>query len=89
MRIHLAKRKRDPKKFDVDRLAEQAENFSGAEIEQGIIAAMYDAFDQDREVATDDVLHAMESSVPLSVTMREDLERLRLWARDRARPASA
>ncbi len=88
VRIHLNKRKRDPDKFDLERLAEQAESFSGAEIEQAIISAMYDAFDHDREVKTTDILQAMQTSVPLSVTMREGLERLRLWAQDRARRAS-
>jgi len=88
-RIHLAKRRRDPARFDLPRLAEQAERLSGAEIEQAIIAAMFNAFDANRDISTADVLQAMQSTVPLSVTMREDLEFLRSWARDRARPASA
>ena len=87
-RIHLAKRKRDPAKYDLARLAAQSEGFSGAEIEQAIISAMYDAFDGNREVAQPDILQAMQSAVPLSVTMREDIERVRQWAKDRARPAS-
>ena len=87
--IHLRKRKRDQKKFDLQRMAEQAEGFSGAEIEQAIESAMYDAFDEGREIETRDILQAMQGSVPLSVTMREDLEYLRAWACDRARPASA
>ena len=69
-------------------LAEKAEGYSGAEIEQAIIASMYDAYDQDRDIKTDDVLEALQASVPLSVTMREGLDRLRTWAADRARPAS-
>ena len=88
-RIHLAKRKRDPEKFDLGRLAEEADRFSGAEIEQAIVSAMYNAFDADRDITTTDVLQAVQSSVPLSVTMREDLERLRSWAQDRTRPASS
>ena len=89
LKIHLSKRKRKPADFDIARLTAQSEGLSGAEIEQAIISAMYDAFDAGREVATADILQAMQSSVPLSVTMREQLETLRLWARDRARPASA
>ncbi len=87
-RIHLAKRKRDPAKYDLARLAAQSEGFSGAEIEQAIVSAMYDAFDANREVAQADIVQAMQSAVPLSVTMREDIERVRQWAKDRARPAS-
>jgi len=88
-KIHLAKRNRDPARFDLPRLAEQSERFSGAEIEQAIISAMYNAYDADRDIATSDILQAMQSTVPLSVTMREDLEQLRTWAQDRARPASS
>jgi SpoVK/Ycf46/Vps4 family AAA+-type ATPase len=88
-RIHLAKRKRDPARFELAKLAAQSEGFSGAEIEQAIISAMYDAFDANREFTSADILQSMQSSVPLSVTMREDLEGLREWAKDRARPASA
>jgi len=87
--IHLCKRKRDPAKFDLERLGFQAEGFSGAEIEQAILSAMYDAFDENREINTDDVLEAMQRSVPLSVTMREEIQQLRAWAANRARPASS
>ena len=69
-------------------IREQAEGFSGAEIEQAIVSAMYEAFDDDRDINTDDVVQAMKDTVPLSVTMAEDLTRLRTWAAARARPAS-
>jgi len=88
-RIHLAKRNRDPANFDLDALARQASLFSGAEIEQSIIAAMYDAFDAGREVRTEDVLGVIRQSFPLSRTMREDIAALREWSRSRARPASS
>ena len=87
--IHVAKRQRDPAKFDLDGLAQRSEGFSGAEIEQAIVAAMYDAFNENRELNSKDILQAMQASVPLSVTMREALETLRRWAHDRARPASS
>jgi SpoVK/Ycf46/Vps4 family AAA+-type ATPase len=87
-RIHLAKRKRDPAKYDLARLAAQSEGFSGAEIEQAIISAMYDAYDGNREVAQTDIAEVLRSAVPLSVTMREEIERVREWAKNRARPAS-
>jgi SpoVK/Ycf46/Vps4 family AAA+-type ATPase len=87
--IHLKKRRRDPARFKLDRLAEATDGYSGAEIEQAILSAMYDAFDQHRDITTTDILQAVQSSVPLSVTMREELSRLRQWARDRARPASS
>ena len=47
---------------------------------------MYDAFDQNRDITTKDILQALQTSVPLSVTMREGIEHLGTWAGDRARP---
>jgi SpoVK/Ycf46/Vps4 family AAA+-type ATPase len=88
-KIHLKKRKRDHSRFRLDRLAEASQGYSGAEIEQAILSAMYDAFDQKRDINTTDILQAIQTSVPLSVTMKEDLSKLRQWARDRARPASS
>ena len=86
--IHLERRKRDPKGFDVDRLAAESDGFSGAEIEQAVISGMYAAFEEDREVTTEDVVTALKQTVPLSVTMREDIATVRRWAKGRARPAS-
>jgi SpoVK/Ycf46/Vps4 family AAA+-type ATPase len=87
--IHLKKRKRDTVNFDVDALAQASPGYSGAEIEQAVISALYDAFDLDREIATDDILSAIRQSVPLSLTMKERINDLRAWAAHRARPASS
>ena len=86
--IHLRKRNRDPAAFDLRALADRSEGFSGAEIEQAIIAALHRAFRQNREMTTDDILAAMGGSIPLVVTMEEEIQSLREWARLRARPAS-
>src|SRR5262249_59449054 len=75
--IHLRKRKRDPAQFDLDALAEVSEGFSGAEIEQAIISALFDAFDAGREITTEDVIRSVTQSVPLSRTMREQILELR------------
>ena len=87
--IHLAKRKRDPAKFDMEKLAEATIGYSGAEIEQAVIAALYDAFDLDRDITTEDILATTSQSVPLSMTMKERIDILREWAGTRARPASS
>jgi len=86
--IHLRKRSRDPKTFDLDRLAKESDGFSGAEIEQAVIAALYVAFEQGRDITTEDVSAAIKEAVPLSKTMREDIAMVRRWAKGRARPAS-
>jgi SpoVK/Ycf46/Vps4 family AAA+-type ATPase len=87
-RIHLTKRQRDIARFDLEQLARSCDGFSGAEIEQAIIAAMYEAFAQDREFTQLDIIASVKSTMPLSKTMTEQVSALRDWARQRARPAA-
>jgi len=87
--IHLSKRRRDIERFDLDQLVNICEGFSGAEIEQALIAAMYEAFAQDREFTQLDIIAAIKATLPLSKTMSEQVTALRDWARQRARPAAA
>lgn len=86
--IHLKKRSRDPQQFDLEMLARLSEGFSGAEIEEAIISALFDAFSQQTELRTELVKESLTQTVPLSKTMSEELNRLRGWAHGRARPAS-
>jgi SpoVK/Ycf46/Vps4 family AAA+-type ATPase len=88
-RIHLGKRRSEINRFDLEQLTKVSDGFSGAEIEQAIIAAMYDAFAQDREFTQLDIIAAIKATLPLSRTMTEQVTALRDWARQRARPASA
>lgn len=88
-RIHLQKRGRDLERFDLEQLAKVSEGFSGAEIEQALIAAMYDAFAQGREFTQLDIIAATRATLPLSKTMSEQVMALRDWARQRARPAAS
>ncbi|MEB3267655.1 MAG: AAA family ATPase [Leptolyngbya sp.] len=87
--IHLQKRRRDISRFDLDQLTKVCEGFSGAEIEQGLISAMYEAFAQGREFTQLDIIAAIRATLPLSKTMNEQVTALRDWARQRARPAAA
>jgi SpoVK/Ycf46/Vps4 family AAA+-type ATPase len=87
-RIHLQKRGRQSQLFDIEELAHRSEGYSGAEIEQAVIAALYEAFDQNRDITTADIQSTLTTMVPLSRTMEEEIDRLREWASTRARPAS-
>lgn len=87
-RIHIAKRSRKPDDFDLKQLATASDGFSGAEIEEAVVAALFDVFDKGQELNTDAVLASINATVPLSRTMKEEIDGLREWARDRARPAS-
>lgn len=87
-RIHITKRGRDPEQYDLVTLAGEADGFSGSEIEQVVISALYDAFDRGEELAQEDLVANIRNTVPLSETRAEDISALRQWAEDRARPAS-
>ena len=70
-------------------LATLSEGFSGAEIEQAVIASLYDAFYADRGLTREDLIRSIRDTVPLSVTQREQLTTLRTWAEKRAVLATA
>jgi len=84
---HLKKRKRDPAAFDLDALAHASEGFSGAEIEQAVVSALYTAFAHGADLHTPLVLDEIKATRPLSVTRHEEVAALRAWAQDRTVPA--
>jgi len=89
LRIHLAKRSRDPAKFALADHAKAADGFSGAELEHCVVEALFSAFDEGRELADADLSRAIAETTPLSVTSAEEITRMRRWAETRARPADA
>jgi SpoVK/Ycf46/Vps4 family AAA+-type ATPase len=89
--IHLRKKGRDPAAVDVKKLVEATPEFSGSELEQVVVSAMYDAFDanpDERQLSTEQLMHASREIVPLAVTMQEGIAAMREWAKTRARVAS-
>jgi MoxR-like ATPase len=81
--IHLRKRKLDPARFPLPALAQAADGFSGAEIEQAIVAALYDSHASGRPLDEAMLRDEIARTKPLSVTMAERVARLRAWAADR------
>lgn len=86
--IHLRKRQFDPAKFDLGQLSERTEGYSGAEIEQVVLTALVEAFHRRESLTQQALEHAIDETVPLSVTMEEKIFALREWARTRCRPAT-
>lgn len=86
--IHIIKRNRNPENFNMELLTNESEGFSGAEIEQAIISALYDAFAKNVDITTEDIIKTIKETFPLSETMREEIEELKNWSRLRARQAS-
>jgi SpoVK/Ycf46/Vps4 family AAA+-type ATPase len=81
--IHLKKRGRSPGQFDLPGLATACEGFSGAEIEQAVMAGLHAAFTARRELVAEDLVEAMRASPPIAVTMAERIGALRAWAKGR------
>jgi AAA+ superfamily predicted ATPase len=78
--IHLHKRKLFTELFDIPMLADHCDGFSGAEIEQAVIAALYRAHAEGKPVAQAHVLAELAATRPLSVVMAEKVQSLREWA---------
>ena len=100
-RVHLKKRLTNPEVAGkvltggeinpqlLDMLADKTEGFSGAEIEQIIISALYEALFQSRALEIRDIEESIANMIPLSVTQNEQIKRLREWANVRAVAATA
>lgn len=87
-RIHLEKRNRDSKWFNIEKLAEKSIGFSGSEIEEIIVSSLYDAFDDGKELDQSYIEKTIENMVPLSQTMEDQIKGTREWAKIRAKKAS-
>ncbi|MBI3785411.1 MAG: AAA family ATPase [Deltaproteobacteria bacterium] len=87
-RIHLLRRGIKPEAFNLDRLKRFTKGWTGAEVEQCVVSAMTTAKLEDRELNDDDILNATANIVPLSKTMKEQVDHIREWAFDRAVRAS-
>jgi ATP-dependent 26S proteasome regulatory subunit len=85
--LHLKKRGRDAASFDLPKLATASDGFSGAEIEQAIVAGLYTAFAQKQQLSTEILIGEIRGTQPLSVTRAEDIQAIRDWAKTRAVPA--
>jgi SpoVK/Ycf46/Vps4 family AAA+-type ATPase len=87
-RVHLRRRGVDPSGFNLDPLKKFTKGWTGAEIEQCVVSALTAARLQDRELRDVDLLNTTASVVPLSKTMKEQVDMIRNWAFDRAVRAS-
>ncbi|MEM9661336.1 MAG: AAA family ATPase [Planctomycetota bacterium] len=85
--IHLSRRGIAAGSLDIPRLVESSAGFSGAEIEQAIIAARHEARANSEPVSTESLVRLLETSPPLSVTMAEKVAELRAWSEGRCVPA--
>ncbi|MGD1699594.1 AAA family ATPase [Dapis sp. BLCC M229] len=79
--VHLSRlRPHNIRIYDIDRLAYETPDFSGAEIEQSLIEAMHIGFSQNREFTTEDILESASQIIPLARTAEEQIKFLQDWA---------
>jgi ATP-dependent 26S proteasome regulatory subunit len=86
LEIHLSAREQAIDEIDTDAIAEAADGFSGAEIEQAVVSSLYAAHAQSAELSTRHLLEELERTKPLSVVMEEKINHLRRWAAGRTVP---
>ena len=88
LRIHLRRRSQDPDAFQLDLVATATHGFSGAEVEQVIVSALYTAFNDGGALTTEHLLREAAATKPLATMMAEKISALRDWAKDRTVPAN-
>jgi SpoVK/Ycf46/Vps4 family AAA+-type ATPase len=88
LKIHLARRRRKPGGFALDELVKATAGFSGAEIEQAVVAGLFRAFDDGREIETRDIVAAAAETYPLSRSRGREIAALTAWAGTNAKLAS-
>lgn len=86
--IHLKKRELNPDNFDLNKIAQACEGFSGSEIEQVIVSGFYSVAGGYMHLTTEILLDEIKKTRPLSVIMSENIEAMREWARGRTVPAN-
>jgi hypothetical protein len=88
LRIHLGLRRQDPQAFDLAALVEASDGFSGAELEQAVVASLLGALQAKSPLTTELLLAEIRATVPLSVTRAEDVAELRANAQGRFVPVT-
>jgi SpoVK/Ycf46/Vps4 family AAA+-type ATPase len=87
-RIFLTDAQINIESFDISLLAVSTKGFSGAEIEQAVNSAVFEALADQRPMTKQDLMSMLSRTVPLSVTMAEQIKKIEAWAFKRAVPAS-
>lgn len=89
LKIHIEKKKRKAKDFDLTEIAQKSKGFSGAELAEAVNEALFQAYNNEEEVTTTHIIDAIQKTFPLSRTMHETIDKMRKWAKSRAVFASS
>jgi SpoVK/Ycf46/Vps4 family AAA+-type ATPase len=86
--IHLKRNRIDPARMDLVFLAKATKGWNGAEIEQAVISGVVESYSEGRAITEEDLHRVIAATVPLAVTMEEQIKAIKSWAHDRALNAS-
>lgn len=86
LKIHLEKRSLDSGSLDLKKIAKISEDFSGAELEQAIISALYKTETAKEKLTTEHIIYQIQNTKPLAIMKKEEIMALRLWAKERTIP---
>lgn len=89
LKIHIEKKKKKAKDFDIAEIAQKSKGFSGAELAEAVNEALFQAYDNGTDVITQHIIDAIQKTFPLSRTMHETIDKMRKWAKSRAVFASS
>ena len=82
-KIHLERRRETIDRFNLEHLAVITDGFSGAEIEQLVVSALYKSAAREEVLEISNLTDAINSTNPLSIVMEEKITSLRRWAEGR------
>jgi AAA+ superfamily predicted ATPase len=83
LEIHLRRRRCNPEDFNLDALVEITRNFTGSELEQVIVSALFSAFTGKTELNDTHLINAIQETRPLAILMAEDIAHIRNWSENR------
>jgi len=81
--IHINRREQSSETIDLNALAQASEGFTGSEIEQAVVSALYRSFAETKPMSTESIIETIEQTSPLSIVMAEQISALRDWAKAR------
>ena len=85
--VHLRRRRQTPERFDLRRLARESAGYSGAELEQVVVSALYAAYAANAPLSDELLLGELKQMPPIAATAREKIDFVRAWAKGRTVPA--
>jgi AAA+ superfamily predicted ATPase len=79
--VVIEKYGRDPKDFNIAKLVDNTEEFTGAEIEEVVKSALFRAFDEDKEIADKHMMEEIQAFIPFAKSHEDELQKMRSQAR--------